>query len=202
MSDFRVNCHLCDKEIIRKPAEDGTWPMFNLDETNHEHLVISVSTILSDIHYKDNEDKTKLIGEMTLMELEDRIRRLSSQEAAMKIGSYLHATNGFVSRGFKEDFIKKNVIVSGNEYYITGSLDDKNEDTVVEAKFIASRRQLKKIRQYTKDQCDIYGWITGLPKSKLFLHIIDEHKNEDESHFNNIERGEELVNNYIKNNLR
>ncbi len=32
-----------------------TWPMFNLDETSHEHLAISVSTILEDIHYKDEE---------------------------------------------------------------------------------------------------------------------------------------------------
>ena len=57
MGDFKTNCHLCNKEIIRRMAEDGTWPMFNLDDTNHEHLAISVSTILSEIHYKDDEDK-------------------------------------------------------------------------------------------------------------------------------------------------
>ncbi len=201
MGDFKVNCHLCDKMVIRKPAEDGTWPMFNLDETNHEHLAVSVSTILGDIHYKDDEDKTKSIGEMTITELEDRIRRLSSQEAAMKLGSFLHATNGFVSKGFKQDFIRKIIIIEDKEYFITGSLDDKNEDTIIEAKFMTTRRQLKKIRQYAIDQCDIYGWITGLPKNKLVLHIIDEQKNEDESHLNNIERGEELVKNYIKSNF-
>lgn len=201
LGDFRTNCHLCDKAVIRKPADDGTWPMFNLDDTEHNHLVISTTTIVADIHYKDDEDKTKPIGEMTLMELEDRIRRLSSQEAAMRLGSYLHATNGFVSKGFQEDFIKKNIIVNENEYFITGRLDDKNEDTVMEAKFIASRKQLKKIRQYAIDQCDIYGWITGLPKSRLFLHIIDEQKNEDESHLNNIPRGEELIKNYIEKNF-
>ena len=175
--------------------------MFNLDETNHEHLVISVSTILADIHYKDEEDKTKKIGDMTLKELEDRIRRLSSQAASMKMGSYLHATNGFVSRGFKEDFIKKSIVFNENVYYITGMLDDKNEDTIIEAKFITSRRRLKKNRQYAIDQCDIYSWITGLPKSRLFLQIIDEQKNEDEFHLNNAERGEALVNNYLKNNF-
>lgn len=201
MGDFKVNCHLCDKMVIRKPAEDGTWPMFNLDETNHEHLAVSVSTILADIHYKDDEDKSKLIGEMTIIELEDRIRRLSSQEAAMKLGSFLHATNGFVSKGFKQDFIRKIIIIEDKEYFITGSLDDKNEDTIIEAKFMTARRQLKKVRQYAIDQCDIYGWITGLPKNKLVLHIIDEQKNEDESHLNNIVRGEELVKNYIKNNF-
>ena len=58
------------------------------------------------------------------------------------------------------------------------------------------------MRQYAIDQCDIYSWITGLPKSKLFLHIIDEQKNEDESHLNNIERGKHLVRNYIENNFK
>lgn len=201
VGDFEVNCHLCDKKVIRKPAEDGTWPMFNLDETEHEHLAVSVSKILSDIHYKDDEDKTKLIGEMTIIELEDRIRRLSSQEAAMKLGSFLHATNGFVSKGFKQDFIRKIIIIEDKEYFVTGSLDDKNEDTIIEAKFMTSRRQLKKVRQYAIDQCDIYGWITGLLKNRSVLHIIDEQKNEDESHLNNIERGEKLVKNYIENNF-
>ena len=37
--------------------------------------------ILADIHYKDDEDKTKLIGEMAIKEIKDRIR-LSSQETA------------------------------------------------------------------------------------------------------------------------
>ena len=201
MGDFRINCYLCDVEVIRRHAEDGTWPMFNLDETNHEHRAISVSTILADIHYKDEEDKTKPIGEMTIIELEDRIRRLASQEASMKLGSYLHAINGFMSKGFKEDFIRKNIIIDDEEYFITGRLDDKNEDTIIEAKFIASRPRLKKMRQYAIDQCDIYSWITELPKSRLFLHIIDEQKNEDESHLNNKERGGELVINYIKNNF-
>ena len=84
------------------------------------------------------------------------------------------------------------------KYFITGSLDDKNEYTIIEVKFITSRRQLKKVRQYAIDQCDIYGWITGLPKNKLVLHIIDEQKNENESHLNNIERGGELVKNMLK----
>ena len=38
------------------------------------------------------------------------------------------------------------------------------------------------MRQYAIDQCDIYSWTAELPKSKLFLHIIDEQKNEDEAH--------------------
>ena len=202
MGDFKVSCHLCDKMVIRKPAEDGSWPMFNLDETNHEHLAVSVSTILADIHYKDNEDKSKLIGEMTIIELEDRIRILSSQEAAMKLGSFLHATNGFVSKGFKQDFIRKIIIIEDKEYFITGSLDDKNEDTIIEAKFMTSRRQLKKVRQYAIDQCDIYDWMTGLPKNKLVSQIIDEQKNEDKSHLNNVERGKHLVKNYIENNFK
>ena len=107
MSDFQTDCHLCAKMIIHKLADDGSWPMFNLDGTEHDHLAIATTTILSDIHYKDEEDKTTTIGEMTLTELEDRIRRLSSQEAAMKLGSYLHATNGFVSRVSKKILSKK-----------------------------------------------------------------------------------------------
>ena len=201
MSDFKTNCHLCGDFIIKRPAKNGTWPMFNLDETSHEHLAISVSTILADIHYKDGEDKTRVIGEMTILELEDRIKRLASKEAAMRLGSFLHATNGFVSKGFEKDFIKKAITVDDKEFFITGRLDDKNDDTIFEAKFISSRRQLKKIRQYASDQCDIYGWMTGLPKNKLVLHIIDEQKNEDESHLNNFERGEELVKNYIQTNF-
>ena len=107
MGEFKTTCHLCDKDIIRRPFDDGTWPMFNLDGAIHEHKTIRVSQILSEIHYKDDEDKTKTIGDMTISELEDRIKRISSQEAAKKLGAYLHSIHGFISKGFKEDFIKK-----------------------------------------------------------------------------------------------
>lgn len=113
---------------------------------------------------------------MTLKELEDRIRRLSSQEASMKIGSYLHATNGFVSRGFKEDFIKKSIMFNENMYYITGSLDDKNEYTIIEAKFITSRRRLKKIRQYAIDQLIFTAGLQDCLKVDYFYKLLMNRK--------------------------
>ena len=71
----------------------------------------------------------------------------------------------------------------------------------VEAKFFSSRQRMKKNHQYTIDQCDIYGWITGLPKSSLFLHVIDEQRTEEEIHENNLDRGRAIVVDYIENHF-
>lgn len=143
MDDFEANCHLCGDQIIKKQAEDGSWPMFNQDDSPHEHLSVSVSKILEHIHYRDGEDKTKTIGEWTIQEFEERVSRLASKEAAMKLGSFLHATNGFVRKKFPEGFIKKTIVVNDKEYFITGHLDGHDDDIIIEAKFTQTRKRLK-----------------------------------------------------------
>lgn len=203
MPEWTLPCFLCGKQIRGvKETPDSIYQMFELiDNSPHEHKVISTSQILSNIHYPDNEDKTKRIGDMTIMEFEDRVRRLASAESAKKLGSYLHSLHGYVSRGYNIDSIKKIIVVDGNEYFITGRLDANTDDTIVEAKFPGNRKSLKKNRNYAIDQCDIYGWITNIPKSRIVIHIIDEDKNEEEIHLNKFERGESLIIQYIKNNF-
>ncbi len=104
MSDFKTNCHLCGDFVIKRPAKDGVPDLCLILMRHLMNICRSqLVTILEDIHHRDDEDKTKLIGEMTIQELEDRIKRLSSKEAAMRLGSFLHVTNGFVSKGFEKD---------------------------------------------------------------------------------------------------
>ena len=203
MAEWKLPCYLCGKTIRGvKETPDAKYLMFDITNNSvHEHIVISTSQILSNKYYPDDEDKTKTIGEMTITEFENRVKRLATAESAKRLGSYLHAHHGYISRGFDLDNIKKNIEIDGNEYFITGKLDAKENDMIVEAKFPSSKRSLKKIRNYAIDQCDIYGWITDIPKSKIIIHIIDENKDSEEIHLNKFKNGESLIVQYIKNNF-
>jgi len=194
-NEFKKECYLCGELIIWKQEDDGSWNSFNIDNSEHKHKSITVSSIVSHKHFPEKEeDKSKTIADMTIQELEERITSIAKSESAMKLGSYLGGLHGFGNGRF----INKKIEVENEEYYISGKLDDEEENLIIEAKFIGTKKQKKKSLERTKDQCDIYGWITGKPNSKIILHIIETNEREEEFHQNNPSRGEFIVRDYIE----
>ena len=194
-NEFKKECYLCNQLVIWKQKDDGRWNSFNLDQSDHYHNTIRVSDILSHKHFPEKkEDKSRTIVDMTIQELEDRITSIAKSESAMKLGSYLGGLHGFGNGRF----INKKIEVQNEEYYISGKLDGEEGDMIIEAKFFGAVKQKNKNLERAKDQCDIYGWITGKPNSKIILNSIDTNERFEELHQNNLARGEFIVKDYIE----
>lgn len=199
--DTKQQCMFCGDYIrgVMK-IEGGKYEMFNLDDNSpHMHNRIATTQILSAKHYSSNEDKSKKIGDMTLDELEKRIGNIASKNAAMKLGTYLHAQYGYPDLGFGRNFFKKKIQVGEKEYYITAKPDDIKNDIIYEAKFPGDRRTFKKNQDYAQDQCDIYGWITGLVRCKIVIHVINNNTTNEIDYTSDHENGKRLVKEYIEN---
>ena len=197
--DARQRCSMCGKYIRGvMETEGGTYRAFNIeDNTPHKHVRIATSSILAAKHYASSEDKSKKVGDMTLGELEKRISSISAKSAAMKMGTYLHAQHGYPDRGFEKNFFKRAITAGGSEYYITAKLDDVKEGVMFEAKFIESKQTFSKNLEYARDQCDIYGWIAGLARCKIIIHVISSNETIEINHGSNHCNGERLVREYV-----
>lgn len=199
--DIKQRCMFCG-DYIRgvMETEGGEYKMFNLDDGSaHKHNKIATTKILSAKHYLSSEDKSKKIGDMTLDELEKRIGSISAKNAAMKMGTYLHAQHGYPDLGFGRNFFKKKIEVNGKEYYITAKPDDIKDGIIYEAKFPGDRRSFKKNQDYAQDQCDIYGWITELTICKIVIHVVNSNITNEIDYTSDHENGKKLIKEYIEN---
>ena len=197
--DTDIPCWLCDKTIRgKKEAEDSKYEMYEGGGSRHTHNKVTVSDVLEDIHYPDSEDKSGTVEGMTLEELEGRIDKIAYKIAAMSLGTYLHAQNGYEDKGFKHNFFKKKFEVDGTEYYITAKIDKIDGETMHEAKFTGSSRGERKVRKYAEDQCDIYSWVTGMVDCQIAVHVIPANETNAGSYKADPGNGERLVHEYIR----
>ncbi|RNJ75708.1 MAG: hypothetical protein EB830_05705 [Nitrosopumilus sp. H13] len=201
--DAEYPCWVCGKKIRGiKETRYSPYLMYELDSRNpHTHTTISVTNILTSIHHSRMENKSQKIGDMTLAELEHKIHNIASGEAAKLLGSYLHAQHGFSSHDSKKELVTKIINVDGREFFILGKPDDVVNDVIIEAKYVRTRKGLNENLKYPRDQCDIYGWITGIKGSKILVHIMDENKQEDEYHQNDPIHAEKMITDYIRDNF-
>jgi len=195
---FSTNCYVCDQEIEMRKV-DFKWKPFNKDGTEHEdENVLSVSKILRSLHYPVTEQIPSIaLSSLTLDQFANFIEEKVKRETKLQMSSLLHSMKGF-GNGPK---IKKQFEVEGKKFIIIGKLDKEEEDNIIEAKFAWTYNSDEKNIDYAKDQCDIYGWITGKMTSTILIHNLEKDDVKPIEHFNNPKRGEHLVIDYIKNNL-
>lgn len=194
-------CRLCGHYVMgARTREGGEYRFYNVsDGSLHKHITIPTTNILGVKHYSSstNEDKARRIGDLSVVELENKISEIATRMISMKFGTYLHAIHGFPDLGYEQNYFSRKITINRGEYYITAKLDKLEEDTIFEAKFPSSTATFKKNLEYAKDQCDIYGWITGLSKCKIVIHVINTNKTTEIDHVSDHTNGERLVREHI-----
>ena len=195
---FQTNCYVCENKIEFRKI-DFKWKPYNLDGTEHkDENVLSVSKVLKALHYPEEEKiHSSTLSTLTLEQFENFIDEKVKRQTKMQMSTLLHSMKGF-GDGPK---IKKQFEVEGKTFTITGKLDKLEEDNIIEAKFAWTYNSDEKNFDYANDQCDIYGWITGKFTSTILIHNIEKDEVKPYERMNNPKRGEQLVRDYVENNM-
>ena len=136
-------------------------------------------------------------SDMSLEQLDKYINEKVRRETKMQLSVLLHSMKGF-GDGPK---IKKEFNVGNNQFVIMGKLDKLEDDNIIEAKFAWTYNSDEKNFEYAKDQCDIYGWMTGKITSTILVHIVEKNQVKSYEHMNDFKRGEKIVHDYVRKSM-